>query len=376
MLIMAIDHVRDFLHAAHTDPTSLAATTPFLFFTRWITHFCAPTFVFLSGISAYLAGKRRTGNELSVFLIKRGLWLIFVEVVIITFAATLNPSYSFLILQVIWAIGGSMILLGLLVKLRVSVIGIGIIGAILFIGHNLFDIEHISFINDTTAGKLLFSSQGFSSFWQITPKHGAVILYSLLPWAGVMFVGYAFGQVYSKAFDAAKRRRILLYSGLSMLLFFFVFRYFNLYGDPAPWSGQNTTALSIISFFNVTKYPCSLLYLCMTLGTALIILALTENIKNKFTSVLIIYGNVPFLYYVCHWFLLRMISVVLFFVQGYTTKQIAEPNSPFLFRPVGLGYDLFGMYVVWLVVILILYFPCRMYSKYKKTHDQWWLSYL
>jgi uncharacterized membrane protein len=376
MLIMAIDHVRDFFHAAHTEPTNLAITTPFLFFTRWITHFCAPAFVFLSGISAYLAGTRRTGKQLSVFLIGRGIWLIVIELTLITFAGTLNPFFHLFVLQVIWAIGGSMILLGLLVRLRVSLSGIAVIGAVIFAGHNLFDIEKIRIINDTNPGKLLFSSRGFSAFWAIMPNRGVIMAYSLLPWAAVMFLGYTFGRVYNKAFDAAKRRRILLYSGFSLELFFFFFRYFNIYGDPAPWSVQKTAGLSVISFFNVTKYPCSLLYLCMTLGAALVILALTENIRNKVTSALILYGKVPFLFYVLHWYLLRMINVILFFVQGFTSGQIAGPDQQILFQPHGFGFNLLGVYIVWLVVISTLYFPCRWYGKYKSTHHQWWLSYL
>src|SRR5204863_7165712 len=130
--------------------------------------------------------------------------------------------------------------------------------------------------------------------------------YALLPWASVMFIGYGFGQLYRKTFDAVRRRKILLYSGLGTLLFFLVFRYFNIYGDPNPWAVQKTTSLSIISFFNVTKYPCSLLYLCMTLGVALVVLAVTENIKSKFTNFIMVFGNVPFFYYFCHWYLIRL----------------------------------------------------------------------
>ena len=376
MLIMAIDHSRDLFHLGGPDPTDLATTTPFFFFTRWITHFCAPTFVFLSGISAYLAGTRRTENQLGLFLIKRGIWLIFVELALITLAITANPLYNVLVLQVIWAIGGSMILLGLLVMLKIPIKVIGIIGAIIFLGHNIIDIEKTSIINDTVLGKLFISAGGFNAFVPTGPNRGVLIAYALLPWAGVMFLGYAFGQIYQKGFDAVRRKKILLYSGFSMLLFFFVFRYFNIYGDPSPWSAQKTTALSIISFFNVTKYPCSLIYLCMTVGTALVVLSLMEGIKNKFTELMIVYGNVPFFYYLCHWYLLRILTIIVFFASGYTTSQIVTPNNPFLFSPKGFGFNLLGVYIVWLVVITILYFPVRWFAKYKKTHTQWWLSYL
>ena len=375
MLIMAIDHIRDFFHGS-PEPTDLAVTTPILFFTRWITHFCAPTFVFLSGISAYLAGTRRTENQLGVFLIKRGLWLLLVEVALITLAITLNPLYNVLILQVIWAIGGSMILLGLLVLLKVPVKVVGAIGIIIFLGHNIIDIEKVSAINDTFWGKLLLSGGGFGTFYPTGPNRGMLLAYALLPWSGVMFIGYAFGQLYKKTFDAVRRRKILLYSGLGMLLLFLVFRYFNIYGDPNPWSVQKTTSLSIISFFNVTKYPCSLLYLCMTVGTALVVLSITENIKNKITDIVIVYGNVPFFYYLCHWYLVRLLTVIVFFASGYNSSQIISPRQPILFQPEGFGTSLLGVYGIWIIVIVILYFPCRWYSKYKKTHDQWWLSYL
>jgi uncharacterized membrane protein len=375
MLIMAIDHIRDFFHAS-PEPTNLAVTTPILFFTRFITHFCAPTFVFLSGVSAYLAGTRRTENQLGLFLIKRGLWLLVVEVALITLAITLNPLYNVLILQVIWAIGGSMILLGLMVRLKVPVKAIVAIGVIILLGHNIFDFDKVDFINNTVAGKMLVSGAGFGAFVPFGANRGMLVAYALLPWASVMFIGYGFGQLYKKTFEGDRRRRILLYSGLGTLLFFLVFRYFNIYGDPNPWAIQKTTSLSIISFFNVTKYPCSLLYLCVTIGTALVVLSVTERIKSKLTDIIIVYGNVPFFYYVCHWYLIRLLTVVLFFAWGYHANQIINPKQPLLFQPDGFGVSLPGVYGIWLLVIFILYFPCRWFSRYKKTHDQWWLSYL
>jgi len=376
MLIMAIDHVRDFFHCGHPEPTDLAVTAPILFFTRFITHFCAPAFVFLTGVSAYLAGMRRTPNQLSAFLIKRGLWLIAVELVVITFAITLNPFFPVLILQVIWAIGGSMVILGVLVGLRAPWQLIGAIGAIIFLGHNVFDIVKVDAVTDTFLGKLLLTTSRARGFWPLGNGHGLAMAYALLPWTGVMLVGYAFGILYKKSVVVIKRRKTLLYSGFSLLVLFFVFRYFNIYGDPAPWSVQKTPALSVMSFFNVTKYPCSLLYLSMTVGTALIILSVTEKISNKFATILITYGNVPFFYYVCHWYLIKAINIILFFASGFNSSQIVSPHRRNYFQPDNFGFNLFGVYMVWLVVIIILYFPCRWYSKYKRTHHQWWLSYL
>ncbi|MFI5161134.1 MAG: DUF1624 domain-containing protein [Sphingobacteriales bacterium] len=375
MLIMAIDHIRDFFNFHHPDPTNLAITTPFLFFTRWITHFCAPVFVFLSGMSAYLAGTRRTKKQFSTFLIKRGLWLLVVEVVFITFAITLDPFYHLFILQVIWAIGGSMVLLGLLVWLPTPVVAA--IGAVIVLGHNYFDLHPTHLVNGTVEGKMLVSGAGFGGFVKLSETRGMLTAYALLPWAGLMMIGYSLGSLYNKTYDAVKRRKILLYSGLSVLALFFILRFINGYGDPAPWSVQKTTALSIISFFNVTKYPPSLMYMCMTIGAALVILATTEKISNKFASVLIVYGNVPFFYYLCHWYLIKLINIVVYFASGYTTSQISTSHQfPPTFQPDDFGFGLGGVYLIWLIVIAALYLPCRWYSKYKRTHTQWWLSYL
>jgi uncharacterized membrane protein len=376
MLIMAIDHVRDVFHLGHPEPTDLAVTTPILFFTRFITHFCAPTFVLLSGVSAYIAGTRRTRTELSTFLLTRGLWLVLVEVVFITFAITLNPLYNVIILQVIWAIGGSMILLGLLVRFKASLTVIGTIGVIIFFGHDIFDILSPGAISNTFGWKLMISAAGFNSLVPVGHNYYILTAYALLPWTGIMLIGYVFGSLYQSTVGAANRRKTLLYCGLALLAFFLVLRAFNIYGDPAPWSVQKTTALSIISFFNVSKYPPSLLYSSMTVGTALIILSLIENIKSKFTAVLIVYGNVPFFYYVCHWYLIQAIHIITFFAMGFKTSQIADPKVPFLFSPATFGFSLVGVYMIWLLVILVLYRPCKWFSRYKKSHKQWWLSYI
>jgi uncharacterized membrane protein len=376
MLIMAIDHVRDALHKGHPEPTDLSVTTPILFFTRYITHFCAPTFVFLSGVSAFLAGTRRTKDQQFQFLIKRGIWLLIVEVLVITFAITLNPHYNYIILQVIWAIGGSMILLGLLIKLNASPKIIGIIGLLIFVGHNIFDIINPGPISKTVAWQLLISGNGWAGEIPIDHNHVINAPYALLPWTGVMLMGYAVGPLYTAAFNAAKRKKILLSAGTGMLIFFFIFRAFNIYGDPAPWSAQKTTALTIISFFNVTKYPCSLLYLCMTLGAALITLSRTEGLQNRITSIFSVYGSVPFFYYVCHWYLIQLITITLFFSTGHTSSQIVTPGNPIMFAPPDFGISLAGVYLVWLVVITLLYKPCKHFSEYKKTRRQWWLSYI
>lgn len=370
MLIMALDHTRDFFHLHSPNATDLATTTPMLFFTRWITHFCAPLFVFLSGISANLAGTRRSKNQLSSFLIKRGFWLIAIEFTLVTLGFTLDPFYHVIIVQVIWALGVSMIILGLLIWLPLPLIAV--IGGLLFFGHDILD-----FIKLPTTGsdgflwKVLFTASAF--IYQADKTHTLVILYAILPWTGVMLMGYVMGQIYRSGFDPAKRKQILFTSGIALVILFVVFRIFNIYGDPSLWATQKTAALSVISFFNVSKYPPSLMYLCMTIGPGLLLLSAIEKTNNKFTRILIVYGNVPFFYYVLHFYLLRVFNITLFFVQGFTTKDI---GPPFFFRPAEFGLNLFGVYVVWLLAIAALYLPCRWYSNYKKTHQQWWLSYL
>ncbi|HEK20590.1 MAG TPA: DUF1624 domain-containing protein [Bacteroidetes bacterium] len=375
MLVMALDHVRDFLHhgAMFSDPTDLKTTTTAIFFTRFITHFCAPIFVFLSGVSAYLVSTRRTKSELSGFLIKRGIWLVFVEIILISFAFSLNPLFNSIALQVIWVIGISMIFLGLLVWLPVRLIGA--IGILLIAGHDL--ITPIGATPNSTEDillKLFFTARGTLFFLDRT--HIVFDLYAILPWTGIMFLGYLFGTLYKSGYNPASRRRFLLIGSASLFVLFVVLRVLNGYGDPAPWSVQRSPIFTVISFLNISKYPPSLMYCCLTLSVGLMVLAVTENVSGKLAEFFKTYGSVPFFYYVLHFYLIRIITVIVFFLQGFKTSQIITPNDPFLFTPPHMGFSLRVAYLFWLGVILILYYPCRWFSKYKKTHRQWWLSYL
>jgi uncharacterized membrane protein len=307
MVIMALDHTRDFFHVtALTDnPLNLATTTVPLFFSRWITHFCAPVFVFLSGTSAWLSSKNKTPAEASKFLLKRGIWLVLVEVIIITLAITFNPFYNFIIFQVIWAIGWSMIILGLLI--RFPYFTIPVLGFLIFFGHNLFD--HIEFPKSGLAGTLttiLFTASG--TVLPLNKTHFIGDFYAILPWTGVMLLGYSIGPWFRKEFPVAKRKRLLLISGVIMILLFIILRFPNWYGEPVGWDHQH-----FLSFINTTKYPPSLFYLFMTLGPALVALAFLEVVNNRFTSALIVYGRVPFFYYVLHFYLLHCILVIIFF---------------------------------------------------------------
>ncbi|MFD0793372.1 DUF1624 domain-containing protein [Mucilaginibacter litoreus] len=375
MLIMALDHTREFLHhgGIMSDPTDLRTTTPMLFFTRWITHFCAPVFVFLSGVSVYLAGTRKSKKGLSSFLIKRGLWLVFIEIVVMTLAFTLNPLYNAVALQVIWVIGISMIILGLLIWVPLKIIGF--IGIVLVLGHDALNFIRLPENSaEDVLMKLLFTARG--SLFFLDKMHVVFALYAILPWTGVMMLGYALGSIYEAGYNAAKRKSFLLYSSVALFAIFLVLRFVNGYGDPAPWAVQKNGIFTFMSFLNVSKYPPSLMYCCITLSAALMVLALTENATGKLAAFFKVYGSVPFFYYVLHFYLIRLISVIIFFVQGFGASDIITPNDPFLFTPPGVGFDLGYVYIFWLMIILLLYYPCKCFSNYKKTHLQWWLSYL
>jgi uncharacterized membrane protein len=375
MVIMALDHVRDYFHetAMTDDPLNLETTTLPLYFTRWITHFCAPIFVFLAGTSAYLLGKKKSKSELSRFLIKRGLWLMVIEITIVTLGWTFNPLFNLLIIQVIWAIGVSMLLLGILIFIPYRYLLL--LGLMIVFGHNLLD-----YVEAEREGKLGFLwnlvHQGNFSFYNLDSSHFILIVYAFLPWLGVMILGYCLGKLYEPDFDPVRRRKILLYLGAGMLLLFAIVRSINLYGDPAPWSAQSDKLYSLLSFLKVSKYPPSMLFICITIGIALFALAGLENVQNRFTRWVIVYGRVPFFYYVFHIYLIHVLCVIVFYFSGYGASDIVSPNTPFLFRPQNFGYELYIVYGIWLMVVLLLYPVCRWYNRYKSNHHQWWLSYL
>ena len=378
MVIMALDHVRDYFHVtANVDnPLNLATTTPALYFTRWITHFCAPVFAFLSGTSIYLQSLKKTKKELSSFLIKRGLWLIFAEIVIIAFAWTFNPFYNFIPLQVIWAIGISMVILGLIIHLPFYLVLA--LGMLIVFGHNMLDAAEASPDYQPGFWKDLLH-HGFFSLYQFAPNHFVAIVYPFLPWTGLMMLGYCAGVYFVPHFSAVRRKQMLMLIGVSLIVLFIALRYFNIYGNPRPWSDQSNPMLNFFSFMDVQKYPPSLLYLCATIGPALILLALLENIKNGFTAFIRTFGRVAFFYYVLHIYLIHLIAVICFFAKGHSMEDAirSAPTLPFMFVIPGEGYSLPVVYLIWLLVVLLLYPLCRKYDRYKSSHkDKWWLSYI
>lgn len=375
MVIMALDHVRDYFHygSFFIDPTNLQTTTPLLFFTRFITNFCAPVFVFLSGTSAFLYGSNKSKPALFKFLFTRGIWLIFLEIVVNTFIWTFDATYSLQIIQVIFAIGFSMICLSFLIYLPKKVILL--VGIILIAGHNALD-------------NIVMQGQSFQSIiWYFLHQdnalvygsnHMVILHYPLIPWIGLMALGYLFGSFYQKDFDVSLRKKWLLRLGLGSLFLFVILRGFNVYGDLMPWSVQDTTTKSILSFFKVTKYPPSLLFLCITLGPAMLFLYAFENTKNKITDFFLVFGRVPLFYYFLHMLVIHILAIIGILIFGGNWQDMIVTGKSFMNETLKTyGYSLFIVYVVWISVVLLLYPLCKKYMTYKANNkDKWWLSYL
>jgi uncharacterized membrane protein len=374
MVIMALDHSRDFFHlqSATSDPTNMITTTPFLFFTRWITHFCAPVFVFLSGMAAYLAGQKKTTAELSRLLLTRGLWLIAVEILIVSLVLTFNPFYNFILLQVIWAIGISMVIMAALVFLPWKIILYG--GLLIFFAHNLLDYPEAA-----RKGNLnLFWSfvHGRNAVMPLNSSHIIFVAYSFLPWTGIMILGFCAGRLFDSGVTPATRKKWLTGLGFGLLVIFTVLRMANGYGDPFPWATQRSPAISLLSFLNVNKYPPSLLFCCITLGPALLLLASLEATQSRVRRFFEVYGRVPFFYFIGHFLLIHLLCIVLFFVQGYPLSQAYGPTVTFGFRPPAFGYPLAVVYLLWITVVCSMYPACKAYGRYKFNNRHWWLSYL
>ncbi len=375
MVIMALDHVRDYFHfgSFFVDPTNLETTTPILFFTRFITHFCAPVFVFLAGTSAFLYGTKKTKKQLSFFLFTRGIWLIVLEIVVNNLIWTFDLTYSFPILQVIWAIGLSMIVLSVLVRLPYKVILV--IGILLVAGHNLLD--HIT-MQGSSVQSVVWYLLHQQIFLTISPNQMIGLAYPIIPWIGVICLGYCFGKLYQTNFDAILRKKHLLRLGLGSLILFFILRGINIYGDLLPWTTQKNMTYTILSFFNVTKYPPSLAYVLITLGPALLFLYAIEPIKNKITDFFLVFGRVPLMYYFLHVLVIHVFAIIGVLLFGGEWKHMILTADVFAnARLLDYGYSLTVVYLVWFGVILLLYPISKKYMQYKANNKhKWWLSYL
>jgi len=375
MILMALDHVRDYFHADAFlyNPVDLTQTSVTLFFTRWFTHFCAPVFVFLAGTSAFLVGSRKGKAELTAFLFKRGLWLVILELTIVNFGWYFNFNFPLVSLFVIWALGIGMIILSVCIYLPFPVIfGLGVA---LVAGHNLLDGVHVD--GDGT-GAILWSILHEFKFFPIGSDRTLFVGYPLLPWTGIMLLGYCFGTLYTANVDPAWRKKILVYLGTSAIALFIVIRFFNSYGDPHPWSVQSSPVFTFLSFINVTKYPPSLLYALVTLGPAMLVLAGVEAWRGRVASAVTTLGRVPMFYYLLHIYLIHIIAIVAAAATGYQVSDMIfntwVTDSPNL---KGYGFGLPMVYLVWIGVVVGLYPLCRWYERYKAEHRaQWWLSYL
>jgi uncharacterized membrane protein len=375
MVIMALDHTRDFFHqgAFVYNATDLTTTTPVLFFTRWITHYCAPTFVFLAGTSIYFNTQRKSSKDLSVFLFTRGLWLIFFDVVIWRFTFLFNFYYDVTFLQVIWAIGASMVFMAALIHLPFRVL-LGL-GLLITFGHNITSYFPLEMNQTGYIPWVLLEQGGFIPF---DDQHAMIVAYPVLPWLGIMLLGYCLGKLYDKGVDPAKRQTMLMYLGFASIILFIVLRATNIYGDPALWSKQKDGLYTVMSFINCTKYPPSLLYTLMTLGPVLIIMSILDRKPLSILKPLEVFGRVPLFYYILHFLFLHAAALIL--MMATTGVSLSEIDFHVGKNFGGLspesGYSLGWTYVAWISVVLLLYPLCVWYNRYKSTHKDWWLSYL
>jgi uncharacterized membrane protein len=373
MIIMALDHTRDFLTNAAFLPTDLSQTTTAYFFTRWITHFCAPVFFFLTGTGAYLSLRRKSKRELSRFLLTRGLWLIFLDVVVLRcLAMQFNFDFRVTLLLVLWALGWAMITLSVLIFLPGWLITA--IGVLMIATHNLFDA-----VQPAALGRLapLWAILHAQFFVSANPKHIVFVAYPLIPWLGVTAVGYTLGKVFT--WPAERRQAFLLRLGLALTAAFVILRATNIYGDPAPWSSQKTALFTVLSFLNTTKYPPSLLFLLMTLGPALVFLSFTDAHTPRLLHPALSFGKAPLFFYVLHLPLIHLICIVLCYARyGQIHSMFQSPTLdqyPFT-RPPDWGVSLPAVYLLWAFVVIALYPLCRWYAALKQSSSNPWLSYL
>lgn len=378
MVVMALDHVRDFFHAyaKSFDPLDPSKTWTLLFFTRWATHFCAPTFVFLAGTGAFLSTRRgKTKRELSRFLLTRGLWLVLLELTLVRLGWFFNFDYHVMIAQVIWAIGWSMVVLAGLVFLPAR--AVAAFGLALIFLHNLLDGLSADSFGPFRWLWVLLHEQNVVTPW---PGYAVFVAYPLVPWVGVMAAGYAFGSLLTS--ERGRRRRWLLTIGGAAVLLFVTLRALNVYGDPTPWSVQGRGAwYTFLSFLNTQKYPPSLLFLLMTLGPSIIAVALFDRVRGPgaLARPFVVFGRVPLFYYLLHVPLMHLVAVAFSYVKYGRAEWLfanwPPPGQPQL-EPEGYGYDLWVVYLVWLGVVAALYPLCRWFAGVKKRRRDAWLSYL
>jgi len=384
MVVMALDHTRDYFHNLQFSPLDLTQTTPAIFFTRWITHFCAPVFVFIAGTGAFLYGQRHTRGELARFLWTRGLWLVILEFTWVRFSWSFDPDLRHGGVQVIWALGVSMIVLAALVHLPLWITIT--FGLVMCATHNLLDpIEAAREGPPSFVWAILHETHRF----KLDENWGLGIRYPLIPWIGVMAVGYGFGSL--MILPREQRRRSVMKLGLAVCALFVVIRAINVYGDPHPWVRQFASSVStsadgavinheshpnplftLLSFVDCTKYPPSLDYLLMTIGPALVFLALMDREVPRFAKPILTFGRVPMFFYLLHIPLIHASSLAIDYLRN--GPRTLDPNT--FEPPPNWGVGLPGVYLAWISIVVALYFPCRWFAGVKQRRREVWLSYL
>ncbi len=373
IILMAVDHIRDMWALEPFAPENISETSAGYFFTRWITHFCAPVFVFLAGTSIYLyLQKVKDKNVVSTFLVKRGLWLVLVEIIIINWAWSWKMiwnSWGFF-LQVIWAIGVAMIAMALLIRLSNKILLI--VSMLIIFGHNLLNAITPNDLGSFDWFWKIFHEQGWIPFASDN-SFGMYVVYPILPWIGVMAAGFVFGQVMT--WEPEKRIKLLWKLGIGSILLFVVLRYSNIYGDTGVWEIQKNGLFTFIDFLNTQKYPPSLLFLLMTLGPSFLLLIVFEKWKTKLFDFLKVFGRVPFFFYILHFPVIHFSSMLYFRITEGTWFDLANSggpkNWPEFYQP-----SLFRLYLVWVLIVIFFYFLCSWYNNYKTKHNYWWLKYI
>lgn len=372
MVIMALDHVRDLMHvhALTQSPTDLANTTPVLFMSRWITYLCAPVFVFLAGTSAYLSSQKSKDVASSRFhMIKRGLWLILLDLVIINFILYFDIQFHTVLFSVVASIGFGFIILGLLLK--IPSLYLGIIGAVIIFGHGLFGI-YSPVLTEFT--KIALNPLLTLSVYPFSSDKMFVLAYPPLPWLGIMLLGFSFGKMFIHEY--AKRNKQLITIGLTTIAIFILLRYLNVYGDPQQWAFQKDTMTTLLSFFNVSKYPPSFLFALVTMGVMFLLLGFADRFNSSLQRILIVYGKVPLFYYVVHFLLIHLITLIMLKLQGVPFSEMEFATSTFG-RPKNIetGVPLWMIFIIWPMVVAMLYLPCKWHWQYKQNHRNFLTRY-
>jgi len=373
MIIMALDHSREFLHITSLtqNPTDLATTTPLLFFTRWITHLCAPTFVFLSGTSAWISSRRRPDpGENRRFLLKRGIWLVILEFTLINFALWMDIRFRSLIFEVIGTIGVGFIILSLLYYVSPKMLAL--VAIVIIFSHDLLNSVMLPSISPLAiAGSMAIRPGVF----EISPHFTFIVAYPIIPWLGIMLAGFACGTLFEK--DIFLRRKLWLRFGLASIGLFALLRFLNFYGNPSRWTHQHNGLFSFLSFINVNKYPPSLLYTLIMLGILFLLIALSEGKDNRFTRIVMVYGRTPLFYFVIHLYIIHLLLFPMVFLQGFHTGDLVFGAMNYGRPATGSGIGLGGVYLVWIGVVVLMYPLCLLYGRFKATHRQYpWLRYL